>query len=233
MSKVRNVAIAWLSPGEVSTDFHNSVVNVLTGRPGVLTGKIDVRCGGGITRGRNIAVAKFLSMGDEWMLFVDSDMSWTPEDFDKVIATADVKKRPVVGGLCFGQDGQIGPFAGIFPTVFHLQPEGGYMPMWDYPDDDVVEVDATGAAFLLVHRSVLLDIRDRHADDGDFAWFHEYVDPGKKMWVSEDVAFCERVREAGHKIHVATGAKIAHHKGVNYSLTEGMYRVFRGAHVDA
>lgn len=233
MSKVRNIALAWLSPSFVSTDFHNSVLNAITMRPGLLTGKIDVRCGGGITRGRNVAVAKFLETTDEWLLFVDSDMSFTPEDLDKVVEAADAKKRPVVGGLCFGQDGTIGPFAGIFPTVFHLHEDGGYVPMWNYPDDDVIEVDATGAAFLLIHRSVLLDIRDQHADDGNFAWFAEYVEPQKKMWVSEDVVFCERVRAAGHRVHIATGAKILHHKGVNYALSEPMYKVFRGSRVDA
>lgn len=224
----KNIAVAYLSPSIVSTDFLNSVSDLFLQRPHLINGKIDVRCGGGITRGRNVAVAKFLSTTDEWLLFVDTDMGFRPEDFDKVADAADAKKRPIVGGLCFGQDGTIGPFASIFPTVFHHHESGGYMPMWDYPRDEVIECDATGAAFLLIHRSVLVAIRDM-IDDGDFSWFYEYVEPQKKLWVSEDVAFCERAKAAGFPIHVATGAKILHHKGINYALSEAMFDVFKGS----
>jgi hypothetical protein len=229
---VKNIAIAYLSPSTVSTDFFKSCAELYLHRSNVVNGQIDVRCGGGITRGRNVAVAKFLTQGDEWLLFVDSDMSFTVKDFDAIVAAADAKERPVVGGLCFGQEGMAGPFSAIFPTIFDLHDAGGYMPRWDYEKDAVLKCDATGAAFLLVHRSVFLKIRELH-DDGDFSWFHEYVHPEAKLWVSEDVAFCERVREAGFPIHVATSAKILHHKGINYALSEPMFDIIKAARVNA
>lgn len=229
----KNIAIAYLSPGMVTTDFFKSCAEVYLHRSNIVNGQIDLRCGGGITRGRNVAVAKFLSQpNDEWLLFIDSDMGFTVKDFDVVVEAADAKERPVVGGLCFGQDGMAGPFAAIFPTIFDTHEGGGYMPRWDYERDAIVECDATGAAFLLVHRSVFLKIREMH-DHGDFSWFFEYPHPTGRMWVSEDVAFCERVREAGFPIHIATGAKILHHKGVNYALSEPMFEIIKAARVDA
>ena len=230
MSKKTSVTVAWLDPGDVRSDFCVSICDLFRTRSEVVTGRVVVRSGGGITRGRNRAVYEFLEASDdEWMLFVDSDMKFTAEAFDKVLAAAHPKKAPVVGGLCFGQSGyHAGPFATLVPTLLNIHPDGGYLPMWDYPDDALVEVDATGAAFLLIHRSVLLEIK-RIKDKGNWSWFHEHTDDSINAWVSEDISFCETVREAGFKIHVHTGSKIGHVKGMDYILTEEMYRILQGA----
>jgi len=229
------VCVAWLSPNVVSSDFHNSICDLFRLRPEIIGGRIDVRSGGGIVRGRNQAVQQFLTGGDEWLLFVDSDMSFTVDGFDLLMKTADRKKHPIVGGLCFGQDGMVGPFTTLFPTIFNTQPQGGYQPMWEYPRNQLVDCDATGCAFLLIHRSVLLRIQEM-VGEGDFSWFGEYYEPKVSMWVSEDVVFCERARAAGYKIAVHTGIHVPHHKGISYALTEAMFEILsasRKPNVDA
>lgn len=230
MSIKGTVCVAWLDPGQVATEFAQSLADLATARGDVITGRINVRSGGGITRGRNRAVHQFLEgCTDDWLLFIDSDMAFTPEAFNLVAHHAHERKAPVVGGLCFGQDGYFaGPFPMMVPTLFTLKPDGGYGAMLDYPDSAMVEVDATGCAFLLIHRSVLVEVRKRQ-QLGRWSWFAEYPQLSIDAWVSEDVTFCERIKAAGFPIFVHTGAKIGHVKGMNYVLDEPMYRLLRAA----
>jgi hypothetical protein len=72
----------------------------------VKPGMIPVPSGGGrLAGGRNMAVNEFLrSFPDgEWLLFIDSDMSFEADALDRLIESADPESRPVVGGLCFGR----------------------------------------------------------------------------------------------------------------------------------
>lgn len=220
------VAVAWLDPGEVTSDFAISLLELYRLRNQRMGDRITVRSGGAICRGRNQAIAQFLdNCRHEWLLLVDADMSFEPSAFDVVCDAAHPDKAPVVGGLCFAQEGQLGPFAGLMPTLFlDSNNGGGYTPLWDYPQNRLVEVDATGAAFLLIHRKVLEKVRT-DVGLGRWSWFAESPNLNVDNWVSEDVTFCERIKASGFPIHVHTGSRIGHVKGTNYTLTETMYRL--------
>lgn len=228
--QAQQVTVVWLDPGDVRSDFCVSVMDLFRVRSDVIAGRVVLRSGGGITRGRNRAVNEYLTASsDEWMLFIDSDMKFTVEDFDLVLNSAHPVHRPVVGGLCFAQDGyHAGPFATLVPTIMHTAPQGGYFPMWNYPANELVECDATGCAFLLIHRSVLEKIQ-RDVGLGRWSWFMEHPQPEVDDWTSEDVAFCELIKACGFPIYVHTGAKIGHVKGVDYVLTEQMYHILQQA----
>lgn len=223
------VCVAWLDPGQVASEFAQSMADLCRVRDDIIAGRINVRSGGGITRGRNRVVHQFLEgCTDDWLLFIDADMTFTVDDFNLIAHHAHERKAPVVGGLCFGQDGYFaGPFPQLVPTLFARNSDGGYVAMHDYPEG-MVEVDATGCAFLLIHRSVLIQIRKRQ-QLGKWSWFGEYPELSIDSWVSEDVTFCERVKQAGFPIWVHTGAKIGHVKGMNYVLDEPMYQMLRAA----
>lgn len=220
------VTVAWLDPGTVASDFAVSMLELYRTRTARMGDRLTIRSGGGICRGRNRSIAEYLRRSrDEWLLLVDSDMTFEPFAFDVVADSAHADKYPVVGGLCFAQEGQLGPFAGLMPTLFKDSNNGGgYTPMWDYPMNKLVEVDATGAAFVLIHRRVLETIRDQQGL-GDWSWFGESPNMTVNNWVSEDVTFCKRIKAAGFPIHVHTGSRIGHVKGINYTLDEPMYRL--------
>ena len=222
------VTIAWLDPGTVTSDFAVAIADLCRLRTNKISGRIVVRSGGAICRGRNQAVDQFLSTKDDWLLFVDSDMAFDNAAFDIVCDAAHADRAPVVGGLCFGQDGNVGPFAGLVPTVFDADGNGGYLPRWDYAAGQLLECDATGCAFLLIHRSVLEKVRT-DVGLGRWSWFAEHPAVGVDGWVGEDLTFCERVKASGFPVHVHTGARIGHVKGVNYTLTEDMYRILQGS----
>ncbi|CAB5217824.1 Glyco_tranf_GTA_type domain containing protein [uncultured Caudovirales phage] len=228
------VAVAWIDPGTVTTDFATSMIRLFRSRSNKVDNWINVRSGGALPRARNEAVDQFLkNCKEDWLLFIDSDMVFTPFEFDVLCEAAHSDKTPVIGGLCFAQDGTVGPFPGLMPTLYvDAGNGGGYNPIWNYPPNKLVEVDATGAAFILIHRKVLETIRTT-SGDGRWSWFGEHTAKTIDAWVSEDITFCERIKASGFPIHVHTGAKIGHYKGHNYLLNEPMYQVLMASRANA
>jgi len=227
------VCMAWLDPGEVASDFAVSIMDLFRARADIFAGRVVVRSGGGITRGRNRAVHEFLTQtNDDWLLFIDSDMSFTVDDFNLIAHHAHERKAPVVGGLCFGLSGfYAGPFPTIVPTMFMATGRGDYEPLWDYPQSTMVEVDATGCAFLLIHRKVLEKVQ-KDSGLGRWSWFGEYPQTAIDAWTSEDVTFCELVKASGFPIHVHTGADIGHYKGA-ITLNDAMFKLMRSVSAPA
>jgi len=182
---------------------------------------------GQIATGRNNVTAVFLDGTEaQWLWFVDSDMGWTVADAQALFDSADPVTAPIVGGLCFGlrrtAPGRANSeHSAMFPTLLRKQ-GSGFVPWWDYPRDQMVEVDATGAAFLLIHRDVIEKMRV----DGD-SWFTP-VASGDQMF-SEDISFCIRAANHGYRVRVNTAAKTVHHKGAFY-LSEQLYDAMRGGH---
>ena len=224
------VAVGYLDPGSWSACFGLSyrdliLRDVVTGSHRVLyPGARDIRrvCGpADVAQGRNHVAQVFLDETDaEWLWFVDTDMGFADDTVDRLVASAHPVEAPVVGALCF-QLKAVGPssFNGrryeIRPTLFdwaEIGGESGFMPVFDYPRDALVQVSATGAACLLIHRWVLTEIR-KTASDG---WFDPVTvaqpDGGKPRTFSEDLSFCVRVAQAGYPLWVNTSVKTTHDK---------------------
>lgn len=224
-----SVTVGFIHPGEWSACFANSLIDLLfhdaanhgriVGNPygymGKETGAAQIHAG------RNkVARTVVVESESEWLFMVDSDMGFAADTVDRLVASADPVERPVVGGLAFAQktSGQGDMFAIRYrtcPTLYRMaevDDEVGFAPMFDYPRDALVEVDATGAACLLVHRSVFETLRVDHGD----RWFNGLEvpkGPGGHTTFGEDMSFCLRVKAAGIPIYVDTGVKTTHDKG--------------------
>lgn len=214
------VVIAWISAGQTSHYFTESLFSTgIVGKDqGWLINVLTEWSSANVSAARNNLTAKFLDGPGEWLLWVDSDMQWDATDAIQALLTvADPAERPIVGGLCFGNSLQ-----GMFPTIYlAAEDEDGKFTtarVRDYPRDTLVRVAATGAAFLLIHRSVLEAIRARQFDRA-FPWFAESSGNGKP--VGEDITFCIRAGLCGFPVHVHTGVKIGHHKSA--LLTEELF----------
>ncbi len=182
----------------------------------------------GVVEGRNEVAKSFLATDAEWLFFVDADMGWNPDALESLMAEADPSSRPILGGLCFG----FGPITDQtgdanatikrpFPTVFDLHETDddiSFKARWFYAPGIVQKVGATGAAFLLIHRSVLEAINEKHGP----TWFDRIRHPKSKkgLW-GEDTSFCVRAQTLGFPVHVHTGVKTSHAKVV--FVTEQMY----------
>ncbi len=174
---------------------------------------------GGLVDGRNKTLRTWLDQyTEEWLWSVDTDMGFQGDIVARLLAAADPKERPVVGGLCFGlrhedPDGFGGFNVSPFPTIFdwHANPDGhqGFAVRYEYERNAVVQCAGTGMACLLIHRSAAEAVRERFGDH----WFDpvRYAD-GRR--VSEDLSFCYRLAQVGVPLFVHTGARTTHAKQV-------------------
>lgn len=166
---------------------------------------------GGIPDARNQIAQTLLESDCEWLLTIDADMGFAPDILYRLMDVADPVNRPVIGALCFASftnspDGMGGFSTNIRPTTYKLVAgEDGierYTAFDDYAVNSLVQVDATGGAFLLIHRSVFERI-ERPFDR--IRW-----EDGTN--VSEDISFFHRCRELGISAFVNTGARTTHMK---------------------
>lgn len=236
------VAVAYIHPGTVTGVFHTSLLNLLlydisteqriVPRGGHLASRTP---SGRIPEGRNALVKEFLQLPHEpeWLWMVDADMGFEPDVVDRLVAAADPDDVPVLGGLCFGQQivGE-GPAGATrfrpFPTLYRYVDTGeqvGFAHINDYERDAVVQVAGTGAACLLIHRTVLERVREAYGE----SWFALMSIKGTVF--SEDLSFCVRVAAVGATVHVDTSVKISHEK--NVFLDEAHYDAHVGSAVQA
>jgi hypothetical protein len=172
---------------------------------------------GGLTEARNKGVQTFLEEDNaDWLWWVDTDMGFAPDTIDLLMAAADPVTRPVVGALCFSQredkaDGLGGYRCTATPTVFdwaHVDGQYGWQVRWNYPQDTITQVGGTGAACVLIHRSVFEKIRAEHGD----VWYDRVPNATTGQLISEDLSFCLRAGALQIPMFVHTGVPTTHFK---------------------
>jgi len=208
------VSIGWLDPGVVDGMFALSIASVYGQRLSRIDALIRVESGGLLSRGRNELVARFMETSTaEWLLMVDSDEQLSLETFDKLVDAVHDTERPIVAGLYFmAYAGEFYPAA--VPAIFRSVPESSrFLPVMDYPDDQIIPIDSAGTGCLMVHRSVFAEFQE-HADprhEGKaWCWFRDM--PVNGDWFSEDHFFCARAKTLGFPLHAHTGATLPHRK---------------------
>jgi len=222
MNKNEKVTIAFAHDIVVDTEFALSMMEIMRSRADRIASFHCVEGTGLLAKSRNIAVKHFLDTPNtgDWLLMIDTDQRLSVPSFDLLVQTADKNKRPVVSGLVFAAVWN-GLSLRPVPSLFVTQEDGGILPYDNYPKNSIVEINACGAALMLIHRSVLEKIRESANDDTkDWCWFQDGPINGNR-WLSEDLIFSTRIQEAGFKIHAHTGATAGHHKMM--WLEEPMY----------
>lgn len=136
--------------------------------------------GNDIAGNRNRACADMLG---GWLWFIDDDHAFPSNIVARLLAHDVDIVAPVV--LRRQQP---------FLTVACKNDE--ILDLRDHEADGLVEVEATGSAGMLIRRNVLETLGS--------PWFE--LGNG----VSEDVAFCQKARAAGFKIHVDLGVRMGH-----------------------
>lgn len=218
------VTAAWVHGAEVAYSWHDSMLKLVFGDMGnqgriIRGGNIAVRYGtGGISTARNKVVGEFLDRDHPWLWWIDTDMGFDAMTVENLLAAADPVDRPVMGGLCFAnreeRTDDMGGFVTLpMPTVYQWhqvdEDTGGFIPWVDYPRDEVAQVAGTGAACILIHRSVFERIRDAEGD----SWYTPMTHPSMGE-MSEDLSFCLRLHRYGIPIHAHTGVRTTHLKPV-------------------
>jgi len=205
-----------------------SVANIFGERRSRIDGLLRVESGGLLSRGRNELVAGFMENTDaEWLLILDADEQLGLDAFDKLIDSVHDTDRPIMAGLYFGAwPGEYYPTA--MPLIFKSVPDStSFLPIVDYPTDQIIEVDSAGTGCLMVHRSVFEAFRAESTvhEGKNWCWFRDM--PVNGDWFSEDHFFCARAKELGYTIHANTGVVLPHRK--RFWLTEKHHRPEGGA----
>lgn len=219
MKTGHKVSIGVCDPGTVNGDFAFKLVQLAQARSAKLGPFVRIKGNGLLSKLRNRVVKTFLDNTDsDWLLLIDSDEQLSPAVFDQLINTAHHTERPVVAGLVFAAfkaDGELYPKP--VPAIFQDTPQG-FLPLFRYDRNAIFEIDACGTGCILIHRSVLLKMRemaDPH-QGADWCWFWD--GPLNGEWISEDLLFSRRIRQLGFPIHVNTAAVLPHQK--SYWLDE-------------
>lgn len=218
------VVIGYIHPGQVSAFFTHSLIMSLMHDQGMNKRIVGIEqdwSSANVSMSRNDVTQRFLDDYDaEWLWWIDADMQWEHTALEQLLEVADPATAPIVGGLCFGaSNGE------LFPTIYQLAKIDGDITtvrMHDFEPNTVMPVAATGAAFLLIHRSVLEAVKAR-AYNKTFTWFQETEMSGRP--VGEDITFCLRALESGFTTHVHTGVEVGHHK--SQLLTADLHRAQR------
>lgn len=152
--------------------------------------------GGDWCSARNSLAQRTLDGGYTHLWFMDDDHSFSPDLLLQVAAW----NKPLVTPICLQR---VFPFAPVSyvkapPELAH---HGDFIPidLSDHPGGGLVELEAGGAAGMLIRRDVLEAVKR----DTETPWF-EYTDQ------SEDVLFCEKAKASGYTIWADLGARLGH-----------------------
>jgi len=104
MSQDKDLVISWIAPSTCSTLFAASLTKaLLDDRVRARLCEVVTQMSGPlIAQARTTVVDTFLTTNAQWLLQIDSDMVFTPDDILTLLEAADVQDRPIIGALCVG-----------------------------------------------------------------------------------------------------------------------------------
>ena len=212
-SAARKVFIALAINREVTAPTMMSLAKLIAS--GRASGKLRFNNQDGVARSRNRLAADFLETDCTHLLFIDSDIVFTVEDFDRVTGH-DV---PVVGGLY--------PLRGTEDLEWCAE---GIVPPPPIRPDGLQQVKRTGTGFMCIAREVFerMLLQFGHeieytSDMGgqpqgsprrtewDFWPMGVYQFPdGSRRYLTEDWFFCQKWMDMGGEIFADTHALLQH-----------------------
>jgi len=165
----------------------------------------------GIDRARNYLVQRMIDLKYDSIFFLDDDVVPPPDAVRRLFS----RNLPVVSGL---YRRRIEPFlpVALYDTKPYPSPLGNYEP------GALIEVDLVGAGCLLVQRKVFEFIPKPW-----FEWRQNREDLPEGDRVSEDFAFCRKLRTVGIKTVLDTAIQ-CDHLGYGQSLAKGGFVPLEG-----
>jgi hypothetical protein len=150
---------------------------------------------GPIHEHRNNIVDKALSVGSTHLLMCDVDQVYHPETITRLLS----RQLPIVGALVHRR---YPPFDSLMLQKVEIdERRNGYVPIDEWKEGELVEVDATGGGCLMFEMSVFRKMPR--------PWFKEQRNPDGSV-LGEDIGFCQELKAAGYRIFVDTSVPAGH-----------------------
>ena len=134
-----------------------------------------------------------LAWGADYLLYYDADMIFGTDLFLRLL----MARKPMIGALAFTGREPVTPVIYNFKD-FKFDKEVSFTsePIFEYPRDQVAQVDAIGGGVFLVDADVFRSMAK--------PWF------ATQSALGEDIYFCARCKMQNIPVHVHTGAKTLH-----------------------
>lgn len=162
---------------------------------------------GGLFDARDRVCRKTMREHFDYMLQLDSDMTFPPDALCKLLE----RDKDVITGVYVGKGENHKPvlFTELHKDDENSGPYGLKHGLNELMKDDVFEVKGCGAGFLLVKEHIIrIMLIHKHE------WFRPYAGLG------EDVSFCQRCTELGVKIYADRTIPMGHIKYTQYTLED-------------
>lgn len=136
------------------------------------------------------------------LLFIDTDMRFAPETVERLI---EARKRII--GCFYSQRRDGGGVVGVVDTPTEV------------PVDGLIEATAIGMGLCLIEGGVFRELADKVSRQADHPFENRLrgpllgffnPPPSSDTYVSEDIAFCRRWRQAGGQVHALVREDIGH-----------------------
>lgn len=158
---------------------------------------------------RNKLAAKAMKDEFDYVLWLDSDMVFSPDILEKLVAD----DKDIVSGLYFRRSH---PYS---PVIYKDSELKDGRLVWsdytDYPKEELFKVAGAGFGCVLMKTDVIFDMAGKFGD-----WFTPLYSSG------EDLAFCYRARELGYEIWCDSRIKCGHMS--HQMITEDFYEALKG-----
>ena len=211
------IAIGYILGDMVDGPFMNSVLRFLEfdGRNRKLTMGAGFHKALYLDDKRNELVRDFLKINADYLMMVDSDIEWEPENIYQLIDEAEQNGRDILTGLYFSFLDHNNAIP--YPVWFSEIREGGSLVSFGSfkPGEVIVPLVACGMGFTLIRRTVF----ERMAEvpewrDDDWTWFgrDKLIWQGVPKHYGEDTCFCVRAGKIGIKTWGHKGVFVRHHK---------------------
>lgn len=149
---------------------------------------------------RNLMARKACENGFDRIMWIDSDMVFEPDLYERLSARIN-EGYEFVTGLYFSRRMPIIPI--IYKGVTCEEKDGKYYPHAieydNYPKDAIFKVEGCGFGGCMMTTKMVLDIAEKFG-----------LPFSPILGFSEDLSFCERAKQAGHEIYCDSSIKLGH-----------------------
>lgn len=161
-----------------------------------------------VSRARNLLVQDFIESPCDYLLFIDSDINFEPEDILRLMAWADDPKKGIVAAVPRVRDSN---------KVYIADLEYDENRELTMNGMGLVRAERVATAFMMVRREVFVSLIDANPD-----WTYYDKRAGKDLsavfdfkvtregYIGEDFLFCDRAREIGFEVWIDPTISLGH-----------------------
>lgn len=221
--------------GQITTDYNFSILNTMSVfRSKDIYMEVEFVEGSSLVMdARNQLVERFFASDCTHMIFIDSDISFEPEDVLTLIEHLDDEKQVICGLYpkkkpnwdMLSHMTKMGAPSNVLPSQTGTLDASMFSPIDPpQPTNVPVRVEVTGSGFILISKKVFEDVRQSYPEytyyskesgtyEEKFAWYDTRMvvnEDGYQEHVGEDVSFCLLCRGIGIDIWCCPWVNLGH-----------------------